>query len=124
MLNLVQETILPDGVKSIGTYAFSECSGLETAVLPDSIESIGSSESAETSVSSAEITAEPSVTAVTSAVTAAETTVSETVTTPVITKSYTAEEVSVSPETVERIKVIVKKAVKKVYGFLSRLASK
>lgn len=38
---LVEELIIPDGVTSIGTYAFCVCESLTTVVIPDSVTSIG-----------------------------------------------------------------------------------
>ena len=40
---LVTELVIPDGVTSIGSYAFYDCSGLMEITLPDSVTSIGSS---------------------------------------------------------------------------------
>ena len=38
---LVKDLIIPDSVTSIGSYAFSGCSGLTSIVIPDSVTSIG-----------------------------------------------------------------------------------
>jgi len=38
---VMQEIILPDGVKSIGKHAFFGCEQLRTATIPDSVETIG-----------------------------------------------------------------------------------
>ena len=39
--NLVTELTIPDGVSSIGNYAFSYCRGLTSVTIPDSVTSIG-----------------------------------------------------------------------------------
>ena len=39
--NLVTELTIPDGVSSIGNYAFSYCRGLTSVTIPDSVSSIG-----------------------------------------------------------------------------------
>ena len=40
---LITELVIPDGVTSIGNYAFSSCNGLTSVTIPDSVTSIGSS---------------------------------------------------------------------------------
>jgi len=40
---LVTELVIPEGVTSIGNYAFRGCSGLTSVTIPDSVTSIGSS---------------------------------------------------------------------------------
>ena len=39
---LVSELVIPDGVTSIGSYAFYGCTGLTSIIIPDSVTSIGS----------------------------------------------------------------------------------
>lgn len=38
---LVTDLVIPDGVTSIGNYAFSDCDGLTSVTIPDSVTSIG-----------------------------------------------------------------------------------
>ena len=40
---LVTEVVIPDGVTSIGSYAFRGCTGLTSVTIPDSVTNIGSS---------------------------------------------------------------------------------
>ena len=40
---LIKDLVIPDGVTSIGDYAFNGCSGLTSITIPDSVTSIGSS---------------------------------------------------------------------------------
>ena len=41
--NLITDLVIPNGVESINSYAFYNCSGLTSVVIPDSVTSIGSS---------------------------------------------------------------------------------